>query len=87
MGTTSTPKKPKNTTNKTQMTIEETTPGSEFKYSNTATAMEKEIVRAMKMDKRPATLLNLAGKFPGTCCIHPNKNHHFFQYLSLKRIC
>ena len=84
---TSTPKKPKTTSNTMQMTIEETTPGNEFKYPNTVTAMEKQIIKAMQTNKKPATLLDLAGKFPGTCCIHPNKNHHFFQCLSLKRIC
>ena len=46
MGTINTPKnKPKkNATNTTQMTIKETTPGGEFKYPNTVTAMEKEKV-------------------------------------------
>ena len=89
MGAINTPKnKPKKAAaNMTQMTIEETTPGSEFKYPNTVTAMEKEIVQAMKIDKRSSTLLDLAGKFLRTCCIHPNKNHHFFQCLSLKHIC
>ena len=79
------PKKPGNST--TQLTLQETTPNSEFKYPSTVTEMEKCIIKAMKMDKRPSTLLDLAGKHPGTCCIHPNKNHHFFECLSLKGIC
>ena len=84
----STPTKPKNkTSNNTQLSLQETTPNGEFQYLSTVIAMEKQIIKAMKIDKRPSTLLDLAGKYPGTCCIHPNKSHHSFKCLSLKRIC
>ena len=88
MGTTSMPKKPKKPTGKTtQLPLHETTPNSEFQYPNTVAAMEKEIIKAIKIDKKSSTLLDLTGKYLVTSCICPNKNHHFFQCLSLKLIC